>query len=264
MEVIVPHDDGLLELDSLRRRFPEVRFLRQEGRRSYAGLRAAGVRAARGQIVALTEDQCIPPERWCANIVAAHAQPWGAIGGPVEKYEPDTALAWAIYLRELSSYMPPLPEGPAASLTDCNVSYKRAALAAVGDIWADAFHEPQVHAALQARGEKLWLSTGLVTYQQRTLQLRPALAERYEFGRLYGRLRTAALPGWKRLILIAGSPLLPGLLLLRVVFDVLRKRRHVRACLVALPYLALFATVWAWGELAGYLTRTSEYGKKRE
>ena len=75
VEVIVPHDESLLELDSLRQRFPEVRFLYCAGRRTYAELRAAGVRAARGRLVAITEDQSIPPEQWCANIVAAHAQP---------------------------------------------------------------------------------------------------------------------------------------------------------------------------------------------
>ena len=172
----------------------------------------------------------------------------------MEKHEPDTSLSWAIYLREFGSYMPPLPEGPAVSLTDCNVTYKRATLDAIADIWADAFHEPQVHAALRARRETLWLSSKLLTYQQRTLQFRPALAERYDFGRLYGSLRVAAAPAWKRLVLIAGSPLLPAWLLARVVFGVLQKRRHMRACLAAFPYLALFATVWAWGEFIGYLT----------
>lgn len=255
MEIVVPHDDRQADVAAFGERFPQVNFLHLSGRRTYAQLRAAGVRASCGKVVAVTEDQCIPPPAWCANVLAAHSAAHAAIGGPVEKHEPDTPLNWAIYLRELGGYMPPMAEGPSRSLTDCNVTYKRAALDAIVDLWQQSFHEPQVHAALQERGETLWLSPALLTFQQRTLELGPALAERYEFGRLYGSMRAATTPTAKRLLLIVASPLLPVLLLGRAVLTVLRKRRHGMACVRALPYLALFATVWAWGEFLGYLTR---------
>jgi len=254
MEVIVPHDDHLPDVDALREIFPAVNFLHLPGRHTYAELRAAALRASRGPLVAITEDQCIPPERWCANVVQAHANPAAAIGGPVEKLEPDRPLNWALYLRELGTYMPPLNEGPRAALTDCNVSYKRAALDDIADVWAASFHEPQVHAALQARGHTLWLSPALLTFQQRSLRFGSALAERYAFGRLYASLRAATLSPSKRLGMIVASPFLPALLLVRVVVGVLRKRRHVMACITAFPYLVLFAAVWAWGEFLGYLT----------
>jgi hypothetical protein len=252
--VIVPHDDSLRELDFLRQRFAEVKFLHFCGQLSYAELRAVGVRASRGRLVAITEDQCIPPRDWCANVIAAHASSHAAIGGPVDKHQPDTPLNWSIYLRELGTYMPPVDEGPSACLTDCNVSYKRAALEAIAAVWRDEFHEQQVHAALRQRGETLWLSPALLTFQQRSMKLVPALRERYAFGRLFGSLHAAAIPAGKRALLITASPLLPALLVARVLWSVLGKRRHVRACLVALPYIVLFATLWTWGELLGYLT----------
>ncbi len=254
MEIIVPHDERMGKVSPVDCESHLVRILRVPGPASYAGLRAAGVRASRGRIIAITEDQCIPPPRWCANIVAAHRESHAAIGGPVEKQRPDSLLGWAIYLREFIGYIPPLKEGPSASLTDCNVSYKRAALEQVRDVWADAFHEPEVHAALRNGGEALWLSPALLTYQQRSLGLLPALAERYEFGRLYGSLRAGAISTGKRLLLTMGSIFLPAVLLARVIFVVVRKRRYLGACLAALPYLALFAAIWSWGEFLGYLT----------
>ena len=254
LEIIVPHTENLKEADAFRRQFPRVRFLHAPGKASYAALRTAGVRAAGGRIVAITEDQCIPPGQWCANILTAHNRPHAAVGGPVEKHQPDTALGWAIYLREFTNYIPPIEEGPSPFLTDCNVSYKSAALEQIRDVWADAFHEPDVHAALRLRGETLWLSAALVTLQQRTMPLGVALRERYDFGRLYGSLRVASAPLWKRVLLILASPVLPLLFLGRVVLTVLRKRRYVAACLRAFPYLALFSLVWAWGEFVGYLT----------
>jgi hypothetical protein len=256
LEIIVSHDDALDEVSTFRRRFPGVRFLQVANKSSYARFRTAGVRSARGRIVAITEDQCIPPPPWGANILKAHETPHAAIGGPIGKLTPDTSLGWAIYLREFTGYIPPVTEGPSASLTDCNVSYKRVALDAIGDVWAEAFHESEVHDALLKRGETLWLSPQLVTLQQRSMSLGTALRERRDFGRLYGSLRAKDLSAWKRVALVIASPLLPLLLTGRVVLAVLRKGHYLGACLRAFPYIALFATVWSWGEMLGYLTGT--------
>jgi hypothetical protein len=254
LEVIVPRDDRFREGEFRTLRHPALRIVEVHGSRSFAELRTAGILASRGQIVAITEDQCIPPEGWCANILSLHSQGHAGVGGSVEKQEPDSPLGWAIYFRELGTYMPPVPEGPSATLTDCNVSYKRTALDRVASVWAKEFHEPQVHEALRQSGETLWLSPALLTYQQRTHAFFPALRERYEFGRLFGSLRSAEANKAKRFAWAAGSLVLPAVLLGRVIFSVLRKRRHLSACLLALPYIGLFAGIWSWGELVGYLT----------
>jgi hypothetical protein len=255
-EIILPMDERVPETDaeSLMVLFPELRPVRLPGRRTYAELRAAGVKAARGRLIAITEDQCIPPARWCANIVAAHQKPAAAIGGPVDKAEPDSPINWSIYLRELGTYMTPVEEGPSPSLTDCNVTYKREALEAIAGVWAAEFHEPGVHQAL-ARNGPLWLSPALVTYQQREIHVVDAIRERYEFGRLYGSLRAAQLSLAGRLLLIAASPLLPLVLVARVLRGVLRKGRYIGACFRALPWMVLWAGIWSWGELLGYATR---------
>lgn len=256
MEIIVAIESRLHD-PQVAGRFANVKFVwPSTGRHTFAELRAAGVRASSGEIVAITEDQCIPPLHWCANIIAAHkARPNTAIGGPVDKEGCDTALHWAIYLRELGvGYMPPVQDGPSPQLTDCNVTYKRASLDALRETWNAEFHEPKVHEALQARGDKLWLSPELLTLQQRSFRLGAALRERYEFGRLYGAMRVASVPLLRRLMMAAASAVLPFLLVGRVVFTTLQKGRHRFQCFRALPYLSLFAAVWSWGELLGYLT----------
>jgi len=261
-EIIVPCDDTHTVEAAMSEQFPEAKFIPLSGKRTYAELRAAGARAARGKVIAITEDQCIPPPVWCANVLAAHTAPdaanRAAIGGPVEKLEPDRAINWAIYLRELGTYMPPVMEGPRHALTDCNVTYKRPALQAISDVWKEAFHEPDVHAALEKNGGVLWLSPALLTMQQREMQLGPALGERYTFGRLYGGLRAASVSAVKRLVLILLSPLLPLLLVARVYATVFGKGRHIGPALLALPYVLLFAVVWGFGEFVGYLTGKSE------
>ena len=254
MEILVAHDHRLSEPDAWPHRFPGAQFIFTPHPRNYPAMRAAGVRAARGAMVAATEDQCIPPPQWCANIAAEHsARPAAAIGGPVEKRRPDSLLNWAIYLREFGEYTPPLAEGTSAKLTDCNVSYKRAALDAISDIWRQEFHEPHVHGALVARGERLWLSPALMTEQQRSFTLGFALRERFHFGRLFGRLRLPSLGAAQRALLLVASPLLPLLLTARVMARALRKGKYIGVTLLALPYLLLFSAAWATGEVVSYI-----------
>ena len=64
LEVIVPWDQRLGEVSRSRAEFPEVQFVQVEGRRTYAELRAIGVKQARGEIVAVTEDHYTPNADW--------------------------------------------------------------------------------------------------------------------------------------------------------------------------------------------------------
>jgi glycosyltransferase involved in cell wall biosynthesis len=253
-EIIVPHDATLEDVPELESRFPGVTFLAHDGRRTYAELRASGFRHANGDIVALTEDHCTPEEDWCANILRLHQGPYAAVGGSVDKSGDDTVLNWAIYLNDFGRYMNPVPEGPAAYLTDCNVSYKRSHLEGLKGLWAEEFHETTVNWALLERGNTLWLSPTVVVRQQRSLQLGPALRERYEFGRLFASTRVASVGAARRLLYAAASPILPVILLGRVAKNVFGKRRAIGRFVQAVPMLVLLALMWTWGEFLGYLT----------
>ena len=257
-EIIVPCDESIGDLPALKDEFPEVAFLSVEGKRTYAELRTIGVRASRGAIVALTEDHCTVAPDWSAQILFAHQAPHAAIGGAVEKTGRDTSLNWALYLADYLRYMNPLQEGPAVNLTDCNVTYKRPSLDAIEDTWTDEFHEPVVHAALQAQGSSLWLDPKIVVYQQRSVDLKAALRDRYAFGRLFASTRAAEFSRTQRLRYSLLSLALPAVLVGRVAAHVLRKRRCAAEFVRSLPYLMLVSTVWAGGEFLGYVTGRAE------
>jgi hypothetical protein len=255
LDIIVTHDERFADLTGLKSSFPDVAFIGAEGRLTYAALRSAGVRMARGGIVAITEDHCMPRKDWAEQIIAAHAgASHAAIGGAVEKAVPDTTLNWALYLADYLRYMNPVPEGPTANLTDCNVSYKCEALNAIAPVWSLEFHEPEVHEALQGRGESLWLSPEVVVYQQRSMGLNEALRDRYAFGRLFGGRRAMTVSPGRRMIYAGSTPLLPALLTGRVIAHGLRKRRHGLKLLQAMALVLLLNSVWAWGEFIGYVT----------
>lgn len=263
MELIVTCDARLAGVDALEKQFPDVRFLRVERLRSarhgpsrehHDELRGIGIRAARGEIVAMLEDHGRPDPRWCARMLAEHCAPHAAVGGAMENGV-DRALNWAVYFCDFGKYQNPVPRGVSPYVSDANVSYKRAALERVSHAWKDSYNETRVHAALHAAGETLWLSPDVVVCQHRmNLRAGSALLERYVWARSYAATRMAGAGFGARMVRAALSPLLPPILLLRYFQVVRRTGRNQNKFFAALPWLVLLTTAWAWGEFVGYLT----------
>lgn len=261
-EVIVPCDQSLGDVSGLQGKYPKVLFLPVNGRCTYAELRTLGIQQARADILAITEDHCLPVPTWCKHIWQAHQSlPHAAIGGPVEKKIPDAPLNWAIYFADYLRYMPPMGEGPTHQLTDLNVTYKRSALEPIAEVWAKEFHENAVHGALEARGQTLWMSPKVLVHQQRGMTLRHALWDRYAFGRLFASTRVQMVSLPRRLIFTASSVLIPFLLTLRVVGLMRWKRRWQGEFWRALPLIFLVNATWALGEFIGYITGSSRVVK---
>ncbi len=265
-EVLVPVDASVPGVKAWQRAHPEVEFPYLEGPAARAGdpgaahlrydrRRAAGLARARAPVVALTEDHARPDPDWCARIVAAHERlPHAAIGGAIENAS-DHILNWAVYFCDFGRYQNPLPAGPAAYVSDVNVSYKQHALAQVDHVWRGAYHETAVHGALVERGESLWLLPEIVVRQARDpLQLRTCLRERVAWGRLYAGKRVREMSPLRRWTLALAAPLLPAVLFARRARESFARGRHRGAFLRAAPAVVGLLGAWAYGEWLGYVT----------
>jgi hypothetical protein len=135
------------------------------------------------------------------------------------------------------------------------VSYKRAALDAIRDLWHDRYNEVTVHRGLKRGGGVLWLRPQLVVRENRgALALRPLLLERLAWGRLFGATRARELSTTTRLLYAVSSPALPAVLIGRMLRRVFGRRRHRDRLLRALPQVLLVTTAWCIGECLGYVT----------
>ena len=261
MEVIVPYHPSVAGIVELRERFPEVRFLEVGDLRTYTGqsgtrehhneLRARGVAAARGEIVALIEDHGKADPHWCARMVEAHRAPVAAVGGAIENGA-GGLLNWAVCFCDFGPYQNPVPEGDAAGASDANVSYKRAALESIRPVWREVFHEGAINHALKLRGERITLSPRAVVYQNRmNLSLRTALRERFVWGKSFGAGRRVT--GVARLIWAALSVALPAVVLARHAAMAAHKGK-LAPFLKSSPLLALLVMAWGLGESIAYIT----------
>jgi hypothetical protein len=264
LEILVPFLPSTEGIAALRQEYPDVRFLEVADMRTYTGrgasrehhdeLRARGLAAATGRIVALIEDHGIPAHDWCARIAEGHEKPVAALGGAIENGM-DHPLNWAVYFCDFLRYQNPLPAGESATASDANVSYKRSALEAIRPVWQESFHEHFVNSALRLRGEKLALAPGIVVYQSRQgLRLIEALHERFVWGRSYAATRCSAAGTPRRVFWAAFAPLLPGLMMARMTLMAWRKRRTLKAFVKAAPLTTGLTVGWSCGEFAGYVT----------
>lgn len=270
-EVIVPYDRFCSDVAALGAIFPGVSFvavtdlglaadsrLAAHAHRLYDRRRAVGLGAARGEIVAMTEDDAVPARDWCAQILAAHAQPYAAIGGAIENGE-DRPLNWALYYCDFGRYGRPFAPGPAAYVSDVNVSYKRRALEATRALWERAYHETTVHWALRAGGERLFLDPRPVVFQHRPpCSLAAAYRERIEWGRVFAETRAAASPARRRAVYAAGSVVLPVLLAARAARHMRRQGHGATLMARVIPLACCLLTGWAAGEFLGYLRPAPE------
>jgi hypothetical protein len=266
-EVIVPIDSTITGADRLRERFPDVRFVDVDGSAALAlssdlGLqheaidrrRSAGLAAADGDIVALTDEYARPRPDWCARLAALHEElPHPVIGGAIENAN-RRMVNHALFLADVGRYQNPLPGGPAAFVSDLNVSYKRGPLHEVGRTWSPLYNETAVHDALRASGHQLWLSPEPVVEVDRgSIAAGYALREAFAWARLYaGRRVREAGPG-RRVALALAAPLLAPLLLSRQLRVAVTRGRS-GAMLRCLPFLILVDFARAAGEWTGYVT----------
>ncbi len=259
-EVIVADccDDGVTAL--IRSQYPRVKLLSFRERKTIPELRAIGMKQARGTIVALTEDHCVAEPHWYERILRAHQTHYGAIGGAVEN-DPSIirAVDWAVFFCEYSQYMNPIPAGEIADIPGNNLSYRREFLAHIGDMLDEGcFWETALNGRLRERGVKLYSDPSIVVYHKKVFGLGYFIRQRYHYARSYAGMRVARSSWPKRILCALSCPLLPVLLMARISRRVVSKRRHRDQWARALPLVALFTLVWAWGEFVGYLSGPGE------
>ena len=250
VEVIVAANFAVGALQS---EFPFARMLDLVEEATVPKLRTAGVRAARGAIVALVEDHVRFDAAWCGEIRRAHELPHAAIGGAVDNRNARGVVDWAAYWLDYGRYMPSDTAGPTATLCGANVSYKREALQALEPLVRDGFFESVVHEALRRDGRSLYLAPGAIVYHDKRYRLGETLMRSFHLARSYAALRIEGGSTLTRIAHAMGAVALPVLLPARLAAHTLPKRRHIWELATALPVLVILEIGWALGEICGYL-----------
>ena len=236
--------------------FPEVARIVCPGETTLPALRATALARARGRYVVVTEDHCVPADDWIAQIVATFRQaPAGvaAVGGSVTNGLPERWLDRATFQCEYGNYAPPVADGTCDEVPGMNVAYVREHLVTVApNLLQEGFWEAGVHAALRGRGLSFLSSSRIRVAHKKQIGFVEFIRQRFWYSRHFAGNRFPGKAFARRAFAFALTPALPLLLAWRFHRAALRRSAYAREFVAALPLLAIFAVVWALGEMAGY------------
>ena len=213
-----------------------------------------GIRAATGTWVATTTAHCIPARDWVARLEAHVDDPAAAIGGVLANDAGATPFAWAIYLLRYTAFAAPQAAGAVTDVAADNATYRRSLIVGHDDLLAEGFWEPAFHARLRAAGYVLRLDPALTVTHLNRYRAGEFFRQRLAHGRQFGLQRAAAWPRARRFAMLLASPLIPLVLLRKIVGTA---RRHPVCSPHVLPaagWLFFFASAWGIGEAMGYWT----------
>ncbi|MBA2271796.1 MAG: hypothetical protein H0W20_14555 [Chthoniobacterales bacterium] len=240
------------------RQFPWVEWLPPAPDALIPNLWSQGLAAARGEVVAITIAQFTPAADWVAQIRAAHGRLDSAgIGGAIDPPARGSAVAWATYFLRYSSLFKLDREQKVNDLAGDNASYKREAIAAHAKSIREGFWEQEFHRLVLAEGESLSFVPEIRVTQTASFGLRRFCAQRFSHGRHFGDDRVRGRSFLFRLAGIVAAPLIPVLLLAKILQRLRAKPSYLGSFLHSLPVLLLFIAAWATGEVWGYVTASS-------
>lgn len=227
---------------------------------------AAGVRAARGPVVVYVEEHSYPAPGWAEALVEAHAGPWAAVGPSVANANPESAVSWTTMFLDFADWIAPGEPGPAKTLPSHQTSYKRDLLLAYGSRLDRLLEtETTLQYDLSANGHRLYYEPTACTHHVNVSRFREVVGLQFFNYREFSANR-ALLGGWgwpRRLLYIAGSPLIPLVRGRRVLLQI--RRRGLQRDLLPriLPSMALGLVSATVGEIVGYALGKGDSSRKR-
>lgn len=223
-------------------------------------LRGLGLRHARGEFVAFTEDSCHLDPGWAASWMGAFRDPQvRAATGPVdhEAGPATTAWDWAVFFCEYAPFLGPPRPGPPSRLAGNNFAARAGEVLALG---GDELHESALAGALKGRGARMVRVEGAAAWHTRRFSARETIRDRLRYGLGFGRLRASS--GRNPLVVLAG----PAILLAqagRVGFWVFAAGRHRAKFVEVLPITLAALAAWSVGEWLGWMTGRAARGISR-
>lgn len=237
------------------REFPAVRVLPCDSTLPLPAMCDLALASARGEVVVVTEDHCVPAPSWLRSISDAfHEYPAAAgIAGAVVNGTAERAIDRATYLCEYAEFTPPIEEGTGGPLCGVNVAYRREVLLEVPvGLRRGRFWDSGVQSHLRDAGALLVATNRIRIEHRKRIPLGAFIAQRMAYSRQFAGLRFPRRAWLRRGAAALATPLLPLLLAVRLARSSVRSPIVARQARTCVPLLVFFYCAWALGEFVGY------------
>lgn len=224
--------------------------------------RVAGVWQATAPVLVFCEDHCFPAPGWADALLAAHQEPWAAVGVAFLNANPATRVSWANLSVEYGPWLHPVREGACAHVPGHNSSYKRSILLDYGDRLSEMLEaESVMHWDLRRRGLAVAMAPAARTRHENFSRFGPSVRLRFCVGRVFGASRAMGWPWWRRAAFAAGTVGLPLVRTWRALRDIRRTNDTRPRAGLGLVIVALLIFDAA-GEAVGYLIGVGDQARR--
>lgn len=256
-EVIIADRRNDQHSHRLDKEFAEVTLIPCPPSTSLPKLRTLALDRAVGNYIVVTEDHVVPAANWLESMAQAFkSAPEGtvAVGGCVENGVYKLAFDWATFLCEYCYFPEPVEQGVTNVLPGMNIAYRHSVFDDIDrELLINGFWETTLHPVLLKKGNKFFSSNAIKLYHCKKFSFKLFVEQRFIYSRYYAGLRFERTQRLKRITACILTLLLPPVLLFRCMKQIGRKKRLKKELYTAMPYLLVFYSVWALGEMAGYL-----------
>jgi hypothetical protein len=214
-----------------------------------------GIAIARGAVVALTTTQFRPRETWLDALLRRFDDAKVAgVGGTIGLAPSTGMLGRAVYFIRYSEHLPSKSAPAPHDIAGENAAYRRDAVVRAHPKVADGFWEVDAHRVIRAAGGRIAQARDAVLDFAPVLSLRGMMSNRFVHGGHFGayRVNTLKWPRWKA---VCVTPLVPLVLLMRMLQRVMRAGHSVGEVISALPLIVPLLCAWALGEAVGASSR---------
>ena len=208
-------------------------------------LRRVGADVAGGRVLAFIEDACVVGPKWVDTIRSGFRdEPCSAATGPVLQGDKASSTDWAVYFAEYAAFVSRGGVSGITLLAGINWACRREDIGP-----SPTIREAELSSRLS--GSIRWLDDASVHHTRR-YPFAEALADRWRFGREFGRERWVDRPGRLRWLGVAAAPAILGVQIGRLVRCLARSRPLRKPALVSFPQTLALLTAWSAGEALGW------------
>ena len=245
-EVIVVSGRFDRETESARTAISGARWIEIEAPVTEQRAWEAGFAVARCPIVAFAQARCRYEPGWAEAVLSAEIGPGRVAAGPVSPAPALGLRALASYLCDYGAFADPEGRGGGAVASN-NLAFHRSDLARIADgrgLW-----KPRLMGSENLK--PIWM-TGMRAEVRPPESILAAALARYRRGRAFAAFRASRWPRIGAILAGCGCPILPILLMARLVADRYLRRHYPRAFGAGAPWIAGLLTAWSIGEMVGY------------
>ena len=184
-EVILVDDGSTDATPQIAERYPLVRCIRQENR-GLSVARNVGMEAARGEIVAYTDDDCVADEDWLLYLVRGLLdQNADAIGGPNISPPSDNWIAKCVAASPGNPSHVMLDDRQAEHIPGCNMAFRRDVLQEIGGFdpqFRQAGDDVDLCWRLLDRSRSIGYASGAMVWHHRRCTIRAYFKQQKGYG----------------------------------------------------------------------------------